>query len=295
MIKVKTLFILFLCFNYKFILGQQIDTVIVNNSVAPFKIVSTIDTIMLNKYLKGYVLKMTVYSLRNNNPIQVISDTNEVDYSIKNKSYFDINLDGYKDINVTYEDSYGTQSNSFWLYDSTTKCFKYSNDFGLIGDIYSFENTDEKIIRTYDSWYPGMVCRTMYRYKIEGFRLKLIEEEGCGKFNEDSYYFYNKKLLNDTVRMVELDSLIHSENEYIKKSYRFTDDSLLLTYVYWANDKEAKFTDSSNAKIYFETEFTGALKCKRKEEYTYLKNDRGQLVRKIKRYVVQNDRWVLKE
>ena len=99
----KTLIFLFLCFNYKFILGQQIDTVLVNNSITAFQVISTIDTIMLNDYLKGNVLKMSLYSIETGDFLQEIRDTVDEFTSISGLYYFDINLDNYNDINIKYE------------------------------------------------------------------------------------------------------------------------------------------------------------------------------------------------
>ena len=284
----------FIIFCYQYFYAQQIDTVIVNQSLPPFQITVSYDTINSEKYSEICRLKISIYSLGTNTLVQEINDT--VACGFEGISYYDINLDNYKDIHLKYVlDDYGAEDSAYLLYDTTSNTFKYASDFDVLDEGSPIEDKEEKIVVTWDRWYHGIECASEYKYKIEGFKLKLIYEEDCGKFDNFNYYYLTKKLIGDSLKIVDADSLFHIDSEYVKKSYSYTNDSLLLTSVYWANDKEAKLTDSSNLKIYVESEYTGALKCIRKEEYTYSKNDTGLLARNIKRYVVQNDKWVLKE
>lgn len=292
MFKLKILILLLLSISYEFISAQQIDTVLVNNSITPYKVVSTRDTIMLNKYLKENVLKMNLYSIETGDLMQEIKDTVDEYYSLTGIYYYDINLDDYKDINIRYEYMNGMKENSFWLYDSVSKSFKYASDFSMIDENYLIEDEKEKIIRTYDPWYPGIVCASEYLYKIEGTRLKLIEEEGCGNFDLINYYFYKKKVVNEEVRIVELDSLILTNNKYLRKSYNFIQDTLLLSRIYWTYGNEESLDDSSNYKICFESEFTGPLRCYKKEMYNYSTNDKGNLEYSIQEFIVKNNSWI---
>lgn len=211
----KIIIFIIICLNYIFTFGQQIDTVLVNASLKPYKFISTIDTFNVHKYLKGYILKVSIYSLEYNDFIQEIIDTADESFSITDISYCDINLDSYKDIKVGYDYS-GMGGNSFWLFDPVIKHFKYSKDFDQIRDTYSIENEKEKIIRTYEPWYLGIVCATEYKYKIEGFKLILLEENGCYRYgsNNDNSVSYTKKLINNKFRTVSLDSIIHTNNNY---------------------------------------------------------------------------------
>lgn len=66
-----------------------------------------------------------------------------------------------------------------------------------------------------------------------------------------------------------------------------------MSSTYLANDKEEKVSYSNNSKIYYSSEFTGTLKCIRKEIYNYSVNSKGDLEYKIDKYVVENEKWQL--
>jgi len=293
-------FVLFVFPQFGIVKAQQVDTVLVHNTLTSYQVVSTIDTVKLNKYLKGYVLKLSISDLKTNNFIQEIKDTSDEYWELSGINYFDINLDDFKDIKVRFTDSGGWESNSFWLYDSTHNLFFYSNEFSQLGE-YSIVDRTNKIIRAYSPSYRGMIHGAEYRYKIDGANLILLEEEGWGEavddgniYDIDSYYFYKKKLINGELITVELDSLIHSNNNYINKYYEFIHGSLLPTSILWAIDEVEILTDSSNYNIYYQHRFNGdTYKHYKKIIYDYDVDNEGNLLSTIKTFFVKNNKWVL--
>jgi hypothetical protein len=282
--------------------AQQIDTLKISDSYPPFILISSIDTLTINSYTKQYVRNLSIFNLHSDDFIQKISDTLEFQETcyVRDISYNDINLDNLKDIIFQYADSYDNSINSFWLYDSTHNKFFYSKDFRQLHD-YWIVDRKNKIIKTLSPSFRGMSFSAEYKYKIDGVRLILIEEEGwkdADKYGNiydiESYVFYKKKLINDQLITVELDSTIHLNNEYILKYYQYINDSLLPTSILWADDVSDELTDSSNYKIYFQHRFNGdTYKHYKKVTYDYDVDSDGNVLREINTFVVKNDKWVL--
>ena len=167
-------FIIFCC---QYFYAQQIDTVIVNQSLPPFQITVSYDTINSEKYSEVCTLKISIYSLGTNTLVQEINDT--VSCGFEGISYYDINLDHYKDIHLKYVlNDYGAEDSAYLLYDTTSDTFKYSSDFDVLDEDSPIEDKKEKIVVTWDRWYHGIECASEYKYKIEGFKLKLLYEKG---------------------------------------------------------------------------------------------------------------------
>ena len=266
----------------------NVDTLI--SSSTSFIILSSFDTVKTaieGGFIDDYVTTLSIYNSHSDSLLQTIKDTSQ-EFSFPQIKYVDINLDSFSDIELMYQNDRLTQYSYFWIFDTVSNRFVNTPEFGL--NDYSIDKKN-KIIES-SIFCLGCFCSTFSKYKVIGNNLIQIEEEGCYKNSEGNIESYKKGLVDNVLIIVKLDSILFIDSLIVIKSYNIFNDSLLVSEIYWLENKEVKLTNNSNEEIFYESEFIDLKKAIKKVLYKYKINSNGNLITNIDSYKVDNNKWV---
>jgi hypothetical protein len=142
----------------------QIDTIKIHESHKPLIFFTMIDTIG-RKY---FITKIEVYDPRKETLLQIIEDTSSYNFDGGLVSYFDINFDGYNDIEIDCGVNNLIPIYSFWLYDKKKKRYVYSSDFSQLHR-YHIDKDNKEISSVAQSLGGSGGYSCLYRVKMANY------------------------------------------------------------------------------------------------------------------------------
>lgn len=237
---------------------------------------------------RNLFIKMDVYNYSDNTLLQTFIDTIDYRTGAGEVEFCDINLDGYKDIDINSGIHNLSPSHSFWLYDSTKNKFYHSEEYSHLMD-YSIDEGNKEI-ESYDQFTGARGGYTEY-YKVLNGHLFLFATDYSNLFD-----FEKKEIVHGVLRTVASNytyNVIDPNDQQITvfEYYTLIDDSLLLKQKSWLSEVTDIDENMSKNGIYEVGGLREYLKYIRKEIYTY-NIDSIKSLKNIDRYQVINNKWI---
>lgn len=270
-------------FSQKNVYATQIDTIKIHKSNDPLVFFTKIDTIG-RQY---FVTKIKVYDPRKETLLQTINDTSSSNFGGGRVNYLDINLDGYKDIEINCGVNNLIPIYSFWLYDRGKREYSYSSEFSRLHRYYiDRENKEIKSVSQFVGGIGGYECL----YRVENGRLfKVIDNLSQGRESESNIYYNNKKI--QTIRMETYDTGYNNDT-LIFKIYAVNGSSEILIGKSWRRFiSNLDISYHSKDKGIFEKFNDNWYELIKKEEYSYEELTPDTLTKKVKKYKAVGNGW----